>query len=108
MNFGEHPRKWRRLTDIGLHCDREITEFLITIAQGLSVPRRSFVRALNIIALDRQHFAIVLDAALRITEGRTQMNGIEAAALERMRTLGGNMGWFVEHCAGPALRSGQP
>jgi len=52
------------------------------------------VRALNALATDRQNYALVLDAALRITSARGSLNAIEVAALERLRTVGKKHGWI--------------
>jgi len=83
-----------RLASAALDRDDELTEAILALAQGLSVSNRSFVRALNEVATDRQNYALVLDAALRITSARGNLNAIEHAALERLRTVGKKHGWI--------------
>ena len=67
---------------------------MLMLAQALSVSKRSFVLALNEVATDRQNYALVLNAALRITSARNSLNAVEAAALERLRTVGKKHGWI--------------
>ena len=83
-----------RLASAGLDRDDELTESMLTLAQGLSVPHRSFVRALNAVTADRQHYALVIDAALRITSARGSLSVMEAEALKRLQTVCKKQGWI--------------
>jgi hypothetical protein len=50
--------------------------------------------ALDALATDRQNYALVLDAALRITSARSSLSAKEATPLKRLRTVGKEHGWI--------------
>jgi len=83
-----------RLLSCGIDHDPILTEYLLGMAQALSVPQRGFVRALNVVATDKQNFSLVLEAALGLFGHSVNPNQTELAALTRIQTVGKAKGWL--------------
>lgn len=83
-----------RLHSAGYERDAFLIEKLLGTAQGLIVPRRAFVRAANIVAKDKDNFAQVLNATLRMVSRSGPFNEIERAALEKLQAAGSTNGWL--------------
>jgi hypothetical protein len=73
-----------RLAMCGFDNDERMVASLMEIARVLTVPSRSFTRALNAIRRDQAHFKLILDAATCIAEMVPVLNGMERKALRQI------------------------
>jgi hypothetical protein len=83
-----------RLQSAGIGNDAALIEGLLVEAQSLSVSPRSFSRALNLVAKDKQHFAQVLAPALAIVAVERALNNTETTALTKIQSVGRSHGWI--------------
>jgi hypothetical protein len=68
-----------RLAMHGFDHDHALVEAMISIAQSLVVPKRSFVRAVNAVAQDEGHYGLVCAVAKQMVVANGQRNQAEAA-----------------------------
>lgn len=73
-----------RLAMCGFDRDERIVASLMEILRVLTVPSRSFARALNTVCEEPAHFRLVLDAATRIAETVEIISGAESKALQQI------------------------
>ena len=83
-----------RLRARGVDHDSALVEYLLGMAQGLSVPQRGFVRALNAVVIDKENFSLVLKAVLDLFRLSVSPNQTEIAALTRIQAVGKAKGWL--------------
>jgi hypothetical protein len=83
-----------RLQSDGIANDADLIEGLLAEAQSLIVSPRSFSRALNLVAKDKQHFAQVLASALAIVAVERALNNTETTALTKIQSVGRSKGWI--------------
>ena len=65
-----------RLATVGMNYSAALTDAMLAISQGLVVSKRSLTRAINIVAADRQHFKLLLDAVLQMFEVGRDSRGL--------------------------------
>ena len=73
-----------RLAMCGFDHDEQVLTEMMALSSALSVPSRSFTRALNVISEDRAHFKLILDAASRVAEAIPVLDGTERKALQQI------------------------
>lgn len=83
-----------RLATARIDRDASLTDAMLAVSQGLVVSTRSFSRAINVVAADREHFKLVLDAVLQIAELGDDPKCIKADALARISKAGKVKGWI--------------
>ena len=83
-----------RLATLGISHSAALTDTMLAISQGLVVSKRSLSRAVNIVAADRDHYKLVLQAVLSILTLGGDRLGLHRDALERMSKAGKAKGWI--------------
>lgn len=73
-----------RLAMCGFEHNERILAEMMEITRVLTVPSRSFARALHAVSEDPAHFKLVLDAASRIAETVPVLDGTERKALQQI------------------------
>ena len=72
-----------RLAMAGFDHDAALVDLLIGVAQGLVVRKPSFVRAVNAVAVNEEHYSLVCDAAKDLVTA-SGPNPFQSEALERL------------------------
>jgi hypothetical protein len=83
-----------RLAAVGMCLDVTLTDEMLAVSQGLVVSKRSLSRAVNIVAEDREHFKLAMQAVLNIYNLGGDPQGLHRDALERMQKAGKAKGWI--------------
>jgi hypothetical protein len=76
-----------RLAMCGFEHDALIVSQMMETLRLLTVPSRSFARALNIVGKDREHFELILNAASRMAETVPALARTEQKALQQILDL---------------------
>jgi HIRAN domain len=82
-----------RLTMLGVIGGSQI-DAMLALSQGLSVTKRSLTRAVNRVAADREHYRLILHAALQLTDLGGDPKGVRVEALQRIKKAGKAKGWI--------------
>ncbi len=83
-----------RLASDRMEHDAALTDAMLALSQGLVVKTRGLSRAINIVAADREHFKLLLDAVLQIANLGGDPKGTQIIALERLSKAGKVKGWI--------------
>jgi hypothetical protein len=73
-----------RLAMCGFDHDERMVAEMMAITRVLTVPSRSFTRALNAVSEDRAHLKLILDAASCVAETMPVLDGTERKALQEI------------------------
>jgi hypothetical protein len=83
-----------RLAMVGVKGGSAQIDAMLALSQGLSVTKRSLTRAVNRVAADREHYRLILHAALQLTDLGGDPNGVRVEALQRIKKAGNAKGWI--------------
>jgi hypothetical protein len=90
----EHYYIHARLGMTGIGDDGYLIDDMLALAQGLSVTKHSLTRAVNRIATDREHYGLILNAALQLVNLGPDSSGVRVEALQRLKKAGKAKGWI--------------
>jgi hypothetical protein len=90
----EHSYIKARLAMVGMEGDDALVDAMLALSQGLSVTKWSLTRAVNRIAIDRKHYGLVLNAALKLADLGADPRGARIEALQRLQKAGKAKGWI--------------
>ena len=79
---------------VGMEGDDALVDAMLALSQGLSVTKWSLTRAVNRIAIDRKHYGLVLNAALKLADLGADPRGARIEALQRLQKAGKAKGWI--------------